>query len=367
VRAVVTSNVRLAPPGKPSAYLRVFDLASREVLLTVPVPESLFRAHDPNPRGGQRGGRGVSVHDGRLVVANAERLFVLDTSWRLVDELSHPLAADIHDVLAEERGIWVTSTACDALLLLGWDGEAKGVWTYRTDRRLVKRLGLRRLPRFDPDFDYRDPRNRGGDDDLAHLSSVVRDGDRLLVMLGRMEGRTEETRQDAWSAVVEIEKGMRLDRVRASLLCRHHAPLVPNHNAEQANGLVVLNDSNANRLVALDPKTGVTRRSVAIPGNPPYARGLARLPGGQWLVGSQRPLAVYEVDLDREEVVGEYVFDAREEESVYAVCLLPDEFSAPPRLEGAATGLFWTRASLPTGITPIPVRSEGAGTSRTNG
>jgi len=78
-------------------------------------------------------------------------------------------------------------------------------------------------------------------------------------------------------------------------------------------------------------------------------------------------LAVYEVDLDREEVVGEYVFDAREEESVYAVCLLPDEFSAPPRLEGAATGLFWTRASLPTGITPIPVRSEGAGTSRTNG
>ncbi len=105
VRAVVTSNVRGALPGEPSAYLRVVDLDSGSLLLTTRIPESLFRAHDPNPRGGQRGGRGLSVHDGRLVVANAERLYVLDTSWRLVDELSHPLAADIHDVLAEEDGI----------------------------------------------------------------------------------------------------------------------------------------------------------------------------------------------------------------------------------------------------------------------
>jgi hypothetical protein len=353
VRAVVTSNVRFAPPGEPSAYLRILDLESGDVLLTTRVPESSFRADDPNPRGGQRGGRGVSVHGGRLVVANAERLFVLDTSWRLADELTHPLAADIHDVLAEQRGIWVASTACDALLLLGWDGEAKDVWSYRQDRGLVRKLGLpgRSLPRFEPEIDYRDPRNRRDEDDMAHLSSVVREGERLLVMLGRIAGRTEQTWQDAWSAVVELAEGRRgLAKARASVLCRRNGLVVPNHNVARSDGLVVFNDSNANRLVAVDPKTNEERRSVAIPGDPPYARGLARIGPDRWLVGSQRPLAVHDVDLRRGEVVASHVFDAPEDESVYAVCLLPDDFAAPPELQEH----FWTRASLPPGVTPIP-------------
>jgi outer membrane protein assembly factor BamB len=247
----------------------------------------------------------------------------------------------------------VTSTACDALVLLGWDGEAKDVWTYRQDRGLVRKLGLprRALPPFDPDVDYRDPRNRHDEDDMAHLSSVVREGDRLLVMLGRIAGRTEETWEDAWSAVVELAGS----RKNASVLCRRNGLVVPNHNAARSDGLVVFNDSNANRLVAVDPRTNKERWSVAIPGNPPYARGLARLESGRWLVGSQRPLAVYEVDLEDAEVVDEYLFDAEEEESVYAVCLLPDDFSPPPRLRGAAEELFWTRATLPSGVTPIPV------------
>jgi hypothetical protein len=357
-RVIVTSNIRHVPTNKPSAYLRVLDLDSRSVLLTVPIPESLFRAYDPNPRGGLRGARGASAHAGRLVVANTERLFVLDTSWQLVDEFSHPLAADIHDVLAEERGIWVASTACDALILIGWDGEAKDIWTYRTDKRLVRKLGLPRhtLPAFDPNVDYRDPRNRGQEDDIAHLSSVVRDGDRLLVVLGRMQGRTPKTWQKGWSAVVELAgDGKGLAKARASVLCRHDAPLVPNHNALRANGLVVLNDSNTNRLVALDPKTGRVRHSVAIPGDPPYARGLTPLGDGRWLVGSQEPLAVHEVDLERGRVVDSYIFEAPREESVYAVAPLPDEFSAPPQLQGFAAKAFWDRATLPSGVTPIPV------------
>ncbi len=356
-RVVVSSNIRHTLASQPSAYLRVLDLDNRSELLAVPIPESLFRAYDPNPRGGLRGARGVSAHGGRLVVANSERLFVLDTSWQLVDEFSHPLTADIHDVLAEERGIWVASTACDALVLLGWDGEAKDVWTYRSNRRLVRKLGLPRntVPAFQSDVDYRDPRNIPEEADIAHLSSVTRDGDRLLLMLGRMQGRTPKTWQQGWSAVVElVEKGTGLAEARASVLCRHDAPLVPNHNARRLNGLVVLNDSNTNRLVALEPKSGRVRHSVAIPGDPPYARGLAPLGDGRWLVGSQHPLAIYELDLERGEVVDSHVFQAPKDESVYAISLLPGEFSAPPKLQGLAATAFWQRATLPEGVTPIP-------------
>jgi hypothetical protein len=357
LRVVVTSNIRHVPTRKPSAYLRVLDLDSRSALLTVPIPESAFRAYDPNPRGGLRGARGASAHDGRLVVANSDRLFVLDTSWQLVGELTHPLVGDIHDVCAEDRGIWVASTACDALVLLGWDGEARDVWTFRSNGRLVRKLGLPRstIPAFDPDVDYRDPRNHGPDSDIVHLSSVVRDGDLLLVMLGRMQGRTPKTWDQGWSAVVELaEDAKGLTKARASVLCRHDAPLVPNHNALRENGLILLNDSNKNSLVALDPKSGRVRHSVAIPGNPPYARGLAPLGEGRWLVGSQRPLAIYEVDLERGEIVDCFAFDAPLDESVYAIALLPAEFSAPPHLQGFAASAFWTRATLPEGVTPIP-------------
>ena len=269
VRAVVTSNVRFAAPPQPSGFLRVVDLETGEVLLTTPMAESLFRAHDPNPRGGQRGGRGLSVHDGRLVVANAERIFVLDTSWRLVDELSHPLTADIHDVLAEERGIWVTSTACDALVLLGWDGTLKDVWTYRDHRRLARQLGVPRprLERFQRDFDYRDPRYRVDGFNSVHLNSVARDGDDLLVMLGRIEGLTEETWANRSSVVVRISS-----TGKGTALWRRDGLVVPNHNVARDGDLILLNDTNGHRLVAYDPAKREERLSVEIPGSPPCAR-----------------------------------------------------------------------------------------------
>jgi len=352
-RAVVTSNVRFAAPPQPSGFLRVLDLETGEVLLTTPMAESLFRAHDPNPRGGQRGGRGLSVHGGRLVVANAERIFVLDTSWRLVDELSHPLTADIHDILAEEEGIWVTSTACDGLVLLGWDGTLKDVWTYRDHRKLVKELGLprRALEPFQRDFDYRDPRYRVDGFNSVHLNSVARDGDCLLVMLGRMEGLTEETWQDLSSAVVRVSgKG------KGTILCRRDGLVVPNHNVARESELILFNDSNDSRFVAYDPAKREERLSIEIPGSPPYARGLARTGPGRWLVGSQSPLAVYAVDVERGEIVRAYPFEASETESVYAITVLPDEFAEPPPLApGSDPYAFWLRASRPPGVTPIPV------------
>jgi hypothetical protein len=116
----------------------------------------------------------------------------------------------------------------------------------------------------------------------------------------------------------------------------------------------VLNDSNTNRLVAIDPKTGKDRASVDIPGDPPYARGLAPLGGNRWLVGSQRPLAVHEVDLEQGQLVDSYIFDAPVDETVFGVYLLPDEFSAPPQLQGQSSAAFWQRAILPAGATPIP-------------
>jgi hypothetical protein len=273
-------------------------------------------------------------------------------------------------VLAEEDGVWVACTASDALLQLDWDGSTRRIWSYRNDRGLIRRLGLARraLPRFRADFDYRDPRYRVDDFNTVHLNSVVRDGDRLLVMFGRMRGVTQATWDEAATVILSVKEGTGQRRsTKAEILCRRNGIVIPNHNVARAGDLVVFNDSNSGRIVAWEAETNVERHSVVIPGDPPFTRGLARVDSDRWLVGAQGPLAIYVADLPRGEVVAEYVFDGDQDECVYAICPLPDEFEDPPRLEDSGSLSFWKRATLPSGVTPIPVVAAGTPCAEANG
>ena len=99
VHVAVTSIVRGAGADEGSGFLRVVDIDGHRVLAKVPVRESEYRTIDPNPRGGYRGAKGLSVHGDRLVVANSERLFVLDSRWRLLREISDSRMGSVHDIL----------------------------------------------------------------------------------------------------------------------------------------------------------------------------------------------------------------------------------------------------------------------------
>src|SRR5579859_2094332 len=191
-RVAITSVVRYSRATEISGCLRILDLGRGRLSFVTPSPESTFRQADPNPRGGTRGTRGISAYGDRLVVANAERLFVFDTAWNLVAELSNELMADVHDVLAEERGNWATATGIDQLLLVGWDGTLEHAWTFRKDRKLLKDLGFdrRSLPRAEPALDLRDPRLRGSGYDRLHLNSLGRSSTGILLSFGRV--RTNE-------------------------------------------------------------------------------------------------------------------------------------------------------------------------------
>ena len=359
-RVVITSSIRWAWLSEVSAFVRVLDLEQERVTFVAPVPESDWRADDPNPRGGQRGARGVSVHGDRLVLANAERLFVFDSSWRLVGNLTHLLTADVHEVLAEERGIWVTAAGCDLLLQLDWAGQLQDWWSFRADRRLVKELGFRgSLPRLDPDLDYRDPRVRleAAPYDTIHLNGLVRSGDALLLSFGRVMPLEEGSRS---SAVVRLpERASRFSSRRASIVLRCDAPEVPNHNVAEEGDLLVYNDSNRNCLVAWDRRLGEERCAVVIPGEPGFARGLARIGPSLWLVGSQAPCAVYAVDLERAEIVASYPLGGVENETVFGICPLPGAFAQPEQPEGDDPYAFWKRVAPGPAVTPIPTSRAG--------
>jgi hypothetical protein len=361
LRVAVTSAVRHVGTADFSGYLRLVDLETRSVTLKASVPESPRRADDPNPRGGLRGARGVSSHGDRLVIANSERIFVFDPDWSLVGEFTHPLMGAVHDVLADENGIWVACTACDLLLQFDWSGEPGKMWSWRSEPELAAALGFESPPPFDPQLDHRDPRvAQQGAHNLVHLNGIARLGDDLLLSFGRIVNPATVTWRLRKAALARIAARLGIARPlptgptpvpasavpgsshaivllpregRPRLLLHRSGVAVPNHNVDMCDGALVYLDSNTGRFVVWDTASLSERLSVPIPGSPGFARGLLRIGERLYLVGSQDPLAIYVIDVDKRQVVASLELDGIANESVYGLSLVSDQFKSTPRAE----------------------------------
>jgi hypothetical protein len=366
-RVAVSSLGRGAAVDHASGYLRVFDLERGEVTFKTPVPESRWRAEDPNPRGGTRGARGVAVHGDRFVLGTHEDITVLDTNWSLVRRFTHPILSSVHDVIADERGILVSCTRGDSVARFDWDGELVDWWALGADPGLGRALNLHMVRPFDPLADYRDPRIDLEGWSIAHLNGLGIGAPGILVSLGRIADRRKRVRtpfrkqplpDPASYAIVALPAEGRLRDAPARIVLHRTDLLVdaPNHNAAEDGGLLLYNDSNRGVFVVWDLAAERELHAVPIPGDPSFARGLARIAPGRWLVGSQHPLAIYEIDVEAGEIVASHDLQGDEEETVYAICELPDRFDEPRAPAGSDPYAFWKRAHLPEGVTPIPNR-----------
>lgn len=359
-RLLITTVVRYADLQQDSGFVYVVDLATKALLMQAPMPESIHRGQDPNPRGGLRGARGATVFDGRLVLANTERLLFFDDQWRPVQQFTHPWLGGIHDILADEAGVWVCCTNADLLVQVSWAGEIINVWEWRQEAALREAFGLPHVPAVDRSLDYRDPETmRGGVRNTVHLNGVAPAGDGgLLLSFGRILSpeRFRQAQVQGWLGTVAQRLGigprnadprpvskqpvgqvagssaaivhLRQDG-RATILSHTPDTKVPNHNVWQQGTRVLYNDSNSSELVMLAAQ-GRPEQRIAIPGDPPFARGLVSLDDECFLVGSQAPTAVHLVDITAGAVVDSMVLSDRPGESVYALCMLPDDFAAPP-------------------------------------
>jgi hypothetical protein len=366
------------------------DLAGGEQR-AVPLPDAVHRARDTNPRGGTRGGRGLAVAGERLAVALNDRILMLDRDWQVRDVLTHPWVGGLHDIVADDGGIWATCGDNDALLRFGWDGDVIDRWEWRTDRRLRRALGHGWLPGFERWSDHRDPLGGGFRIDVGHLNAVAADGDGLLLGLGLVRspaplwwpvlrerglrladrigaGRLANAALRGWRAsplaklgrgvaagpaFVAITPGtidftpgdltpdgwtwalLSLSRERqARVIARHPTQALPVHNIVPHGDLLAVCDSPGGRIVGVDRISGAIVRSVALPGEFPFPRGLLRLDDGRLVVGMQSPAALAIVDLDAERVDEQILLADARGESPYAIAALPDSFSALQRFEG---------------------------------
>jgi hypothetical protein len=119
------------------------------------------------------------------------------------------------------------------------------------------------------------------------------------------------------------------DERSARVIHRRNGVGIPNHDVLEAGGHLLYNDTNANQLVTLD-RRGTEVSRVTLPGAPGFARGLAWLGGDLFLAGNESPASVHTVDLAGGRVVSSLSLDGPPKESVSAIAVLPDSFSAPP-------------------------------------
>lgn len=366
-RLLITSIVRHADLEHASGFARVLELDTGKVLMKSPVPESIHRSRDLNPRGGLRGARGIAFFGDKLALANTERVLVFDTNWRLVGEITHPLMGGIHDLLADEGGIWVACTSADLLVRMSWEGKFISAWEWRADPGLCSQLGFGHLAKVDRGIDFRDPESsRSAPRNLVHLNSIGRRGNRILVSLGRIIPPHTYKRLvlAGWLGSISQSMGVRRSTTKKSglqpggipaskrpgsrfallemnehrqtkLIFTQNDTKVPNHNVAVFQNRVLYNDTNSNEVVSLDLNEGSEQR-LPIPGAPGFLRGMATS-GSDAFVGSQAPAAIYQIDLAHWEARRRFLLGGVSGESVYGIALIPGVFANPPgQLDGVS-------------------------------
>jgi hypothetical protein len=363
-RFVVTTVVRGAPVGSVSGRIYVVDAERRRTLMAAPVFETPWAWAGSNFRGGHRGGRGITTAGDRLAIANADEIHVFDRAWERTAVLSDPSIGDIHELAADDDGVWVCATRADRLVRLGWDGAVLDRWSWRDDPALVRRFGYRTVAPIDDALDHRVMRDVNPvATDLSHVNGVTRNEAGLLVGFGRVRipsptraqraaalagaaahaalaGRPLTRRLRAerirrWGADPQpgaIRRGMILELTPgrpAEVLVDRSLAGWPNHNQLEHGRELVLCDTSRGCVVAVDRDTGA-ERTVAVPQAESFLRGLAWLGDDRFLVGTRRPAALHVVDFAGGHAELALRLSGEWHESVHDVEPLPDAWDDPP-------------------------------------
>ena len=160
--------------------------------------EPPYREENPNPRGGLRGLKGISIQGNRVAIANASTIFVYDELWKPVASFFHPSCASIHDIVLDNNKIWISSARNDLLCCLDFEGRMLQSYDVRTFSQILNNPKWKPKPFLTSDqiksgaIDFRDPRTH--DEifcDTAHVNglSTLPNGD-LLLSCGLLKKQT---------------------------------------------------------------------------------------------------------------------------------------------------------------------------------
>lgn len=113
---VYTSSVTVGKALGDSGCLYEIDWETGTVQNKMPIPNSVFP--NPGPRGSKRGGRGICIWNNEVVLATYDSLHFYSPELVLQRSISNELYCGIHEIVAAEEGIWISSTGIEAVILI---------------------------------------------------------------------------------------------------------------------------------------------------------------------------------------------------------------------------------------------------------
>ena len=127
MKIICTTVIRASKPGDIHGGLYVIDVDTEEVLHHQPYSDDFV---NDNERGGERGLRGISVLDDRIIVADSGGLIELDKeTFQIVKRFrDDKIFKSIHEICYFDDSIWVTSTAYDSIARVSLDFNLTGFW-----------------------------------------------------------------------------------------------------------------------------------------------------------------------------------------------------------------------------------------------
>lgn len=370
-RLLITTVCRNTPHTQPSGYIYLIDLENQRVLQRSVLIEPPYRALETNPRGGMRGGKGISIRPDRLAIANSAAVFHYDPAWNLLGVFSHPSCSAIHDIAFQGDTLWVTSARTDLLFQFDLTGALLNHYNLRQPSPALDRLGwkppqlLSREQILQGKIDFRNPKTH--DEltfDRAHVNSVCfLSSDQVLVSLGQIVNadlaitlrlKVLLMRLGLWpgilsanrrlSSFLKLKKDLHSDLVVRPAKARSAVVRISPDGAHQlcleitevntpSHSLLVLPDDSAlylnthlGHVVHFDPQNGQIRSSTKVTDG--FLRGLAALPDRTYVMGSKGELIIF--DLNACQVINSFKFTADPKESVYDAKVLPPHYALPP-------------------------------------
>lgn len=265
-----------------------------------------------------RGVRQVRAINGRLHVLTQGGQLILDpATLEVIDRIDHPWHCGGHYLIPQGDRLWYNSAVPDAIVRLTNGGAVERIIHLCDAPHLVRDLPIERF-RHDEAIDLREKseswiaqEKHAGRVDQLHINT-------LQVFEGRLYAFS-----CTFGALVQVEPEVRLVFRDDTLLNPHDGQLL---SADR----IVANDSGRSRVVVYDAHSHERTREIEIPvpptqgDDPPhakrgYVRGLVPLAGSRVLVGSA-PLSLFEVDLERGEVMGEMILSDDPAVTSHGIC-----------------------------------------------
>jgi hypothetical protein len=371
-RLIFSTSRRHTNFPEPTGYIYLLDVEKDTLLQQSQIIEPAFRELDPNPRGGMRGMRGISICVDQIAIANAAVVYRYDRRWNLLGITSHPSMMGIHDVLLQSDTLWATSTRNDLLFQFDLAGNLRNYYYMHDPSPATRALKWKPERLLKPEMitsgqiEFRDPlTHEERTYDKAHLNSIciLPDGE-ILISLGLVVGSKFSTllwvknrlvKAGLWSHLLTLNRRIRQmlhmkknphsdlvvkpAQARSAVVELHpdgahrlalalEAATVPSHSLlPHPDGLsVIYLNTTAGEVVHFNPQDGKIYSSTRVTDG--FLRGAAWLPDGRLVLGSRNFLLTF--DLDSRRLISTRQISDDKNESLYDIQVLPEDFDAPP-------------------------------------